>query len=1089
MKRLRLSAPIAAGPGKGLLAAALLAGALWLLACPAAAQGQPVYLVDARNADLRTRLLAASLQGIANAQPDGPSVYLLARPWDGDWLEYSLRLRPARVQRVAAQELLGLLRGEVKGQVIYDPAQPFTINLATTLAGLKRAVITDSDLGLPTLFDCRGKWRSRLEGYRWARGELLPACAERALAVWLPESSSELRDFCIARQVFVFYLDLADPEERELAQDVLRALPTASGVAGRADPRLYGLLEARSQFLVGAEGVSNLSFHSRLPAPAPLHQRRRVIPPTGDSLVTFIFSGPNDLGLAFGRLRELFADPARGRLPLGWAMPPLLAEWAPGVLLRYYAEAYRSGQDTFLMPASGPGRGRIEGAHSSFVELLSRLAEKTDMRVLQLEGPEGDKLEELPARLAEAITGGFVLSLPSTRLPGRIGGLPLAVTVMRTTSREGTLAALKRLVGKHRFLCVEVDPLSLRPSDIWEVARQLQGRMQVVGPEEFVELLGRSFLPTEEGPAAVRIVGGEYPEEGEPTEPLEIRLRVEGDPALVRVVYWDDSPLGPFFERARVQPDGSFRAVLPAFLHGGEVKVMGLAVDSLGRETWCPTQVVKVPAADADGDGLSDAEEQLFATQPGNADTDGDGLRDGNDADPLSPDLWLSYYLGPLRPPSEGAYLIEEKGTTGAGSGRSIARGGHCLYWLPFGTAPPGAKPALLLSSSEKPELAAGTEREGLEPVTDLKPWRGGWYWELPEKVVENGGLFLRVSGEQAALWALAVSSSPGGSSISAPRVTPAYPGAGEDFEVRAQAFHPAGIASVELTYLLGRGRVRLPMNQEAGQVFSCRLPGVEEHQRIACWITATDEKGGIAASPLHHLQVGTMVRDTFFFLPGRDVFGGWEDSEEWEGRGMLAAAEGATDRGELDLPEGSYHVWLLARPRGGRIRLLLDDVVLGEADPRLPDGWQKIGRVMVPRPPRREETKRYSLLVVSGESAGAPAGASPGYGEVILTADPLFRPPANAVLDMVDSLRLLSPREGERVSGVVKLEAAASGNVFSVRFQLDGKPLAQALRAPFSAEWDTRRSGNGEHVLGAEALGRRGETLLAVEVKLRAAN
>lgn len=42
-------------------------------------------------------------------------------------------------------------------------------------------------------------------------------------------------------------------------------------------------------------------------------------------------------------------------------------------------------------------------------------------------------------------------------------------------------------------------------------------------------------------------------------------------------------------------------------------------------------------AADRDGDGLTDATESLFLTDPARADTDGDGVPDGSDREPLTP--------------------------------------------------------------------------------------------------------------------------------------------------------------------------------------------------------------------------------------------------------------------------------------------------------------------------------------------------------------------------------------------------------------------------------------------------------------------
>jgi hypothetical protein len=178
-----------------------------LLAAATSPAPSPILVVDVRQASPREHLLAVSLQGIANRSPDGqrltsgPRVFLLTNDWDEDWLRYCLRIAPRETADVTPDELYRRLNNLVKGQVLYDPASPYLLDLATTAAGLRDLVISDVDLGLPTLFDLRQRFHSAKEAYDWAIANLLPEC-DRSAAALLPPNSLAMRDLAIARRLF-----------------------------------------------------------------------------------------------------------------------------------------------------------------------------------------------------------------------------------------------------------------------------------------------------------------------------------------------------------------------------------------------------------------------------------------------------------------------------------------------------------------------------------------------------------------------------------------------------------------------------------------------------------------------------------------------------------------------------------------------------------------------------------------------------------------------------------------------------------------------------------------------------------------------
>ena len=128
---------------------------LLLASSAAGAQPPPLLVTDIANAGPARRLLAVSIQGIANQHPEGPRVFLLTGPRDQEWLDYCLRVSPRGTRSTSLDQLLERLEPDLAGQILYDPDQPYTLDIATTAAGIHKAVISATDLGLPTVLDLR----------------------------------------------------------------------------------------------------------------------------------------------------------------------------------------------------------------------------------------------------------------------------------------------------------------------------------------------------------------------------------------------------------------------------------------------------------------------------------------------------------------------------------------------------------------------------------------------------------------------------------------------------------------------------------------------------------------------------------------------------------------------------------------------------------------------------------------------------------------------------------------------------------------------------------------------------------------------
>ncbi len=181
-------------------------------------------------------LVAACLQGIINRR--APRVYFLSeqndRPqyWRDRLSSAGRWLHGRHMSELPDLDALRRLAGDrVQGAVIWDPAVPATINVATTIAGVEDAIVlspawAETHLArwdLPVLVDLRGRFTgsetgsSKNDAYRWAIREYLAKgrCSAHWLCLFEDAYSTRARgdlgyvvtrDWSVKNRAFVFDL-------------------------------------------------------------------------------------------------------------------------------------------------------------------------------------------------------------------------------------------------------------------------------------------------------------------------------------------------------------------------------------------------------------------------------------------------------------------------------------------------------------------------------------------------------------------------------------------------------------------------------------------------------------------------------------------------------------------------------------------------------------------------------------------------------------------------------------------------------------------------------------------------------------------
>ena len=179
----------------------------------ATASASELYVVDCLGATNATKLAATTLQGVINSDSSGvASVYLLLAAWDLYWLEtlQARGLMPPTSATLTPTEYFLKYEGSYAQCVVFDPALSHTMNVATMVAATDGHTIVVDPTMVATLgkgkklVDLRGRWKSSVEGYRWALENLYEThkLTQDVLAYYHPYALDQhLRDYLIQQKV------------------------------------------------------------------------------------------------------------------------------------------------------------------------------------------------------------------------------------------------------------------------------------------------------------------------------------------------------------------------------------------------------------------------------------------------------------------------------------------------------------------------------------------------------------------------------------------------------------------------------------------------------------------------------------------------------------------------------------------------------------------------------------------------------------------------------------------------------------------------------------------------------------------------
>jgi hypothetical protein len=606
---------------------------------PKPQKADKVYVVECDGLSRSDKFTMVSLQGLVNRQ--NAELYLdfdTPETVNYSWREANLRGIPNEV--LTFGEAMEKFRSRSRGLVVYEEAHQDTINLATTLAGLEDLLICNSTriealnatYGLGIVEDLTtGEWAQITDSpqfYLKAFARYYPKCDQSAMAMLNPYLLTS-RDWVVARKLFCYFLSpgpLAAPGQAEAFVRILHDSPNTTCLIGwmRADLGIeensgMQAISKAGKMLLPCEDTPDLSFTGSLRMSGP---SRSVIEPEerpkleNKTYISFLISDGDNTDYVCHYMRQRWAAPERGTVPVGWSLPPALAEAAPSMLEYYYRTA--TSNDTFLAGSSGAAIMYPDFYPPSRLPLfLNRTRQLMDISGLKSVWLINSYTAHETAYSERSLStyvdylypsgifldyGDVPVSRPYWVQNGNVkGGVPVVRSLHMWGSRENLVAKVLLDAEKHPagpyFIFVTVHVWTMGLPDVVDVVRQLgtspQGpQIKVVAPATLLQLIQADTLrkasasldELKADPFTSFMAGGE-------TGALDVRMGEARRAVADGNYFWGAaiaSDVNSRTENLLADRDTAIFALIVVLIMA--ILIVVLFVFRRGRETWHPAR-------------------------------------------------------------------------------------------------------------------------------------------------------------------------------------------------------------------------------------------------------------------------------------------------------------------------------------------------------------------------------------------------------------------------------------------------------------------------------------------------------------------
>ncbi|MFC5831149.1 GxGYxYP domain-containing protein [Nonomuraea insulae] len=320
------------------------------------------------------------------------------------------------------------------------------------------------------------------------------------------------RDYTVAMRAMVFWLPPSG-QTGELLDEILGKVEPTTPYAGWFSNDVageWGGVDRASQHaveVVPADYYMNATVHAGVAAKVSDRVRPRPQATVRNKVYLTLTVGEGDnVQYCQRRMRELWDDPARGRVPTNWTVSPLLAEIGPA-LLAYYQ---RTVTDNDLLIAGPSGAGYTypgswpEKDVDAYTELTGRFLRRTGMDLVYAYNhrkPEGDGWVAFDERIVASYRKntplrGIIQSWESGDLQIRPAGIPVIGNFSpQGKAQEYRDTLLRKIEGwdgtRPLFIAGAVNAWNWTPSDIAELGALLTDPFEIVRGDVFFHLLAK----------------------------------------------------------------------------------------------------------------------------------------------------------------------------------------------------------------------------------------------------------------------------------------------------------------------------------------------------------------------------------------------------------------------------------------------------------------------------------------------------------------------------------------------------------------------------------------------------------------------